>query len=235
MSQLSESFLILGMASSGREKVLYNLLIGAFDASDKVLVCMGKSEDPFYKKIRELPFVTVRDVDDPLTDANDFNSLFLMAPAEVNLLTFLEAFSQKWKQLALPLTRILSVVDCERLARDEDKPYYEVVEHFSDVLLLNKHEKTPSQWLHAYEESFAHRHLPCIVERVKNGAVASVSVILDNEPRRMTHFFDDIDALDSMDLDADNVPDEPFVIEHKLDPYFEKNLTGDYIFQIDAK
>jgi hypothetical protein len=42
----------------------------------------------------------------------------------------------------------------------------------------------------------------------------------------MSLVFDELDPLDTLDLDEDDLPEEPFTLESKPDPYFERGLTG---------
>ena len=38
--------------------------------------------------------------------------------------------------------------------------------------------------------------------------------------------FDEYDPVDELDLDEDNLPDEPFSLERKPDPYLERLQNG---------
>ena len=49
---------------------------------------------------------------------------------------------------------------------------------------------------------------------------------IDGEPLRLTHIFDDIDAVDEMEFDEDNLPDEPFDLVRQVDKYFARDELG---------
>ena len=38
--------------------------------------------------------------------------------------------------------------------------------------------------------------------------------------------FDDIDPIDELDIDGDNIPDEPFDLQRKPDPYLQRAANG---------
>jgi hypothetical protein len=50
--------------------------------------------------------------------------------------------------------------------------------------------------------------------------------VIDGEPLRLTHIFDDIDAVDEMEFDEDNLPDEPFDLVRQVDKYFSRDELG---------
>ena len=51
-------------------------------------------------------------------------------------------------------------------------------------------------------------------------------LLLFPEARRLSLIFEDIDPVDQLELDEENLPEEPFTLENKPDPYFERNLGG---------
>jgi hypothetical protein len=42
----------------------------------------------------------------------------------------------------------------------------------------------------------------------------------------MSHVLDDLDAVDEMEFDEDNLPEEPFDLVRKVDRYFERDMHG---------
>jgi hypothetical protein len=48
----------------------------------------------------------------------------------------------------------------------------------------------------------------------------------------MSIYFDDYDPIDELELDEDTLPDEPFSIERKIDPYLELNDRGHLVLQV---
>ena len=47
-----------------------------------------------------------------------------------------------------------------------------------------------------------------------------------DEARRISMIFDDYDAVDELDIDAENLPEEPFSLERKPDPYLARLQSG---------
>jgi hypothetical protein len=61
---------------------------------------------------------------------------------------------------------------------------------------------------------------------VKDGGVENAPLLLFPETRRASHAFDHFDPFD-VDLDEDeDLPDGPFALEQKVDPYFERLPSG---------
>jgi hypothetical protein len=56
--------------------------------------------------------------------------------------------------------------------------------------------------------------------------VDNALLVLCPEARRLTLAFDNIDPVYNLDLDEENLPEEPFTLENKLDPYFERLPSG---------
>ena len=54
----------------------------------------------------------------------------------------------------------------------------------------------------------------------------SPPAVIDGEPLRLSHIFDDIDAVDEMEFDEDNLPDEPFDLVRQVDKYFARDELG---------
>ena len=74
---------------------------------------------------------------------------------------------------------------------------------------------------------------PCIFDLVKkNNRVVNPNNILDTEARRISTIFDDIDAIDLLEIDEDNLPDEIIDLEIPEDPYLVKNQDGKYTINI---
>ena len=57
-------------------------------------------------------------------------------------------------------------------------------------------------------------------------------MLIEGEPLRRTHIFDDIDAVDEMEFDEDNLPDEPFDLVRQPDKYFARDELGRRILNV---
>ena len=121
------------------------------------------------------------------------------------------------------------MVDC-RLALRAGKDladYYKACIHFSDVAVLNRRENLPPSFDRDFKKPFEEECFPTIFETTKKGKIANPDLTLLHETRRISLAFDnDRDVFDEMEFDEDNLPDEPFDIKLKGDPYFERDDRG---------
>jgi hypothetical protein len=98
--------------------------------------------------------------------------------------------------------------------------------HFADCVLLNRRDAACHVWAQNFQKKFSELCYPCMFVSVKKGRVPNPLLVLFPEARRLTLVFDDIDPVDQLDLDEENLPEEPFTLENKPDPYFERLLSG---------
>lgn len=126
------------------------------------------------------------------------------------------------------VARILTVVDCPLAARHAAvEEWYRPCVHFSDVVVLNRRWEVPGQWPGRFLEPFEKEFFPCLfVNLTKAGALPNPPALIDGEPLRMSHVFDDIDAVDEMEFDEDDLPDEPFDLVRQVDRYFARDELG---------
>jgi hypothetical protein len=126
------------------------------------------------------------------------------------------------------VARILTVVDCPLAAKyPAVEEWYRPCVHFSDAVVINRRWEVPGQWVSKFLEPYEKEFYPCLfVNLTKVGALANPAAVIDGEPLRLTHIFDDIDAVDEMEFDEDNLPDEPFDLVRQVDKYFERDELG---------
>jgi hypothetical protein len=124
--------------------------------------------------------------------------------------------------------RIVTVVDCPLTQRHPDvAKWLEPCVHFSDVVVLNRRWEVPGQWVNKFLEPYAGDFYPCLfVNLLKNGTLSNPAMLIEGEPLRRSHIFDDIDAVDEMEFDEDNLPDEPFDLVRQPDKYFARDDLG---------
>ena len=77
-----------------------------------------------------------------------------------------------------------------------------------------------------FEKRYTARHFPCLFELVKKGRVANPAQILDPVARRFSLLFDDLDAIDQMDFDPDNLPEDTVDLVAPPDPWLERLPSG---------
>lgn len=137
--------------------------------------------------------------------------------------------SAQWR-----VQRILTVLDCPLAHRHEAvAEWYGAAVHFADAVVLTRRWEVPGQWLGKYLATFTDAFYPCLfVNLLKNGTLPNPAAAVEGEPLRMSHIFDDIDAVDEMEFDEDNLPDEPFDLVRQPDKYFARDELGRRILNV---
>ena len=136
---------------------------------------------------------------------------------------FRDAASAGWT-----LRRILTVIDLPLLHRRPTlDSWFRACAHFSDVVVLAGRHQVPNAWLselrRAYDESLG----PCLqVLLPRAGGLERPAELIEGDPRRMSLALDDLDAVDEMEFDEDNLPEEPFDLVRPPDPWFERDVAG---------
>jgi hypothetical protein len=160
-------------------------------------------------------------------------TVFIVTDGRNNPVDQMEILAALIRRLGWQVARVFTVVHCALL---ESNPtlaeWFKACIHFSDVALLNRRENVPNAWMKKFTDEYKEACNPCTFEIVKKGRVENPARILLPEPRRLSMIFDDTDPLDDMEFDEDNLPDEPFDLTAKPDPYFERNLSGARLIQL---
>ncbi|WOO40827.1 hypothetical protein [Rubellicoccus peritrichatus] len=226
----SDVYFVLGSSGSGRREVVVDLIEGGFDAGDNITVAVANSEkiSPMDEQLSARQHTEVVSYDYPAdVQIADDSTLFLIARGDTEPGDEIETFQSWLKQSGANLCRILMVTDCS-LAEREPKlePWFDCCIHFSDVVLLNRRETVSPKWMRAFEKRYTSMHLPCLFELVKKGRVANPAQVLDPLARRYSLLFDDIDAVDQMDFDPNNLPEETIDLVAPADPWLERLPSG---------
>ena len=126
------------------------------------------------------------------------------------------------------VARIITVVDCPLTMKHKAvEEWYRTCVHFSDAVIINRRWEVPGQWVTKFLEPYEKEFYPCLFFNLtKIGAIANPPAVIDGEPLRLSHIFDDIDAVDEMEFDEDNLPDEPFDLVRQVDKYFARDELG---------
>ena len=155
-------------------------------------------------------------------------ALFFKLAHNRELLDQIEAFRNYIESHDLSVNRVLAILNSKMVKEQENlAQWFEAAIHFSDYVLLTRIKEVPHDFVQKFKQIFEEEKCyPCLFEGIKDTKVKNPQLALDKEPRRMTHIFDDIDVFDEMDLDEDNLPDKPFVIERNTDPFLKINDEG---------
>ena len=140
----------------------------------------------------------------------------------------MEALHRALAAAGWQVQRIVTVVDCPLAERHpEVAKWLEPCVHFADVVVLNRRWEVPGQWVNKFLEPYEADFYPCLfVNLLKNGTLSNPAMLIEGEPLRRSHIFDDIDAVDEMEFDEDNLPDEPFDLVRQPDKYFARDDLG---------
>lgn len=233
MSEAKLVYLVLGGIGSGRREVVADLVATGLDESDRAVIFTAASEAP----------------DDGLTwHWDDQGEIQAAWPAGANLGFFvadgygdpvdqIEAFKGWLVRAEVGLARVICVVHCQLLeANPPLMHWYDACIHFSDIVLLSQRDGVNNKWMSDYQARFVKRCLPCLVEMVRKGRVKNPALVLDLQPRRMSHWFEDDDEEDAWksyatDPDTmiidDEEGDEPAEEEvEEEDEYLARHLGG---------
>ena len=100
-------------------------------------------------------------------------------------------------------------------------------------MLLSRRSGVPNRDIADIKSRYEKLCYPMRFELVdKKCEVANPVELLIEEARRISMLFDDIDPIDELDIDENNIPDEPFSLERKPDPYMERLANGARVKQI---
>jgi hypothetical protein len=105
--------------------------------------------------------------------------------------------------------------------------WYQACLHFSDAAVLVGRSDVPNAWLSKFLEKQQSESVPCLIFTLpKRGGLPNPAQIIEGDARRMSHVLDDLDAVDEMEFDEDNLPEEPLDLVRKVDRYFERDMHG---------
>jgi len=231
---MSDLYIVLGTPGSGRRELVAQLIDG-LPGTTRVYVSRAEKPDAAGDAaLAALPeaerrewFTDGEQLDVPAAEDSPATVVFITEGAR-SPVDQLEILSALIPRLGWRLARILTVVDCDLAARTPAlADWFKACIHFSDAVLLHRRENvTPAfdrDFLKAYDKD-CH---PALFERTKKGRITNPDLVLLPEARRLSQVFDeDRNPLDDMVFDEDNLPDEPFDLVNKTDPYFERDDRG---------
>ncbi|MGE9292819.1 MAG: hypothetical protein ACQKBW_04335 [Puniceicoccales bacterium] len=228
---MTEAYLILGTPGSGRREIVYDLIDGGLASDQPVNVILTESEadSPFDEQLTALPQVELidRDANDIAPKPDDGAVVFYISDGSADFRDEIEYFKRWVDAIGAKMHRVIVVVDCALAERSPAlAPWYEAQIHFADCVLLNRREGVENRWIREFEQFFHKKHFPCVFEMVKKGHVANPPQLLHPEPRRLSHLFDNLDAIDELELDEEELPDEIIDLNQKGDPYLVRLPSG---------
>ena len=235
---MEEFHIILGTPGSGRREIVAQLLDG-LHGETRVYIARSEKRDASEDALAKTGDVEIvewfTDGDQlEIPDADDAppRIVFITEGAR-NPVDQLEILAALGPKLGWNVTRVITVVDCALAHREPElAEWYKACIHFSDVVLFNRREGVPPAFDRDFMEPYLKACAPALFEKTKKGRVANPDLVLAPETRRLTQVFDtDRDAIYDLELDEENLPEEPFDLTHKTDPYFERDDRGNRVIR----
>jgi hypothetical protein len=227
-------YFVLGAAGSGRREVLADLVTNGFTATAAPVVLLAAAETPDPGD-DGLPVVgRWRWADDRLeTDLPPGTApVLILADGRGNPVDQIEALKPWLAAQGAVLGRILCVVNCQLAAAHPPLlAWYDACVHFADVVLLAKREGVANKWLSDFRNRYRDQFLPALFEFVKGGRVSNPALVIEPQPRRLSHYFDEegdwlIDGLaEDDDTEVEEGTSEVEVTE-VVDPYLARHPGG---------
>lgn len=230
---MPELYVVLGLRGSGRLAVVADLIAGGIEETQDVAVYVSTddvaAENESVVKVEAVARLGNYHRLDELTNAElSADVIFLLADGASDPVDFMETLVSWCQRQDVTPARILTVLHCQLAFKHarELETWHEACVHFSDAVLLNQRESVDERWLRHYVDGFQKARYPCLFEFVKQGRVNNPAVILEPQARRLSLIFDDIDAIDLLEIDENDLPEAPIDLDRPADPYFERLPTG---------
>ena len=228
--------MILGTRNCGRRAALCDLISRGLGGEARAGVLLSENEDAseFDAPLASLAcvkkysgFESAMSLSRELSAEAD--TVFYVADASKNLADEIENFKAICDAGVFRLVRILGFFDCELFASafEACAPFYDAMSHFCDAVILSNRGGVSGKAVNEIKKRYIQKCQPHIFQlEKKNGELENPCMVLIDETRRISMAFDDFDPVDELELDEDTLPEEPFSIERKPDPYFERLENG---------
>ena len=232
-------YLVLGSSSAGRRGVCLDTINRALNDDDFCTVFVSESEKPSEsdKRIASSQhggFVRYKDAKDAFEklqslDESQISHVFFLVDSTRNLADAIEEAKDLIDGKKIRLAAIWGVLDCGMLARfpEQCQTFADALSHFSDALLLSRRDGLSNRQVAdikaRYEKQCKPHHYFYVDSDLK---VDKPIELMIEEARRISVIFDDFDPIDDLDIDENNLPEEPFDLERKPDPYLERQSNG---------
>ena len=227
------AYLILGTPDSGRRELCVDVCKNAFDGQ-KVVVLVSENEpacacEQELAACAQIVKYNVDAFEKTAELAPDTDVVLFVADSSENVADSVEEFKRIVDAGKLRLARIWSVVDCKTATEfpKQTAPFFEALSHFADCLMLSRRSGVSNAAVNEFVAPFKKQCKPHLIEYMdKFGRVANPMEIVVEQARRISMLFDEYDPVDELDLDEDNLPEEPFDLQRKPDPYLDTLPNG---------
>ena len=230
----SLAYLVLGATHSGRRAAVFDLIEDLASESNPFEVFISKLEPPSEcdEGIPALPGVALRYFEtDPgsLTDHKPGAGAtsIIIAAGSMNPVDQVESLKGLLARAHKELGRIITLVNCGMLSRHPGLlAYYDACIHFSDIVLINDLGSVGKHFVKDFIQRYKEEYYPCLFEPMLRGRVKNPDLILANQTRRISLYFDseedwrdegEEDWRDEGEEDSETMP---------VDPYLERLPSG---------
>lgn len=230
-------YVILGVVGSGRREILADLVEGGLGGEARPVVFLSDREpaDPAEARLGEVGRWTWNDGVIAAEVPAGATHLFFVTDGRSNPVDQVEALKPWIEGNGAELGRVVTVVHCSFAERHHEMlAWYDACIHFSDVALLNRREGVANKWLSDFRRRYEDAFIPCLFEFVKGGHVKNPALVLEPQPRRVSHYFEEdadwvVTGLESGSDDEDEAVDgvdEEVEVTEAVDPYMALDAAG---------
>ena len=230
-------YLILGAAGSERRDVLADVIEGGLSEGDKAAVLVAQDEvaTDDAPKLPRLALWTLNGAAIEAELPQDATHVFFVTDGTKDPVDQIEVFKPWLESQGGELASVICIVNCQLAEKNPALlPWYEACIYFADVALLTRREGVANKWLSDFIAHFKDQFYPCLFELVKGGRVKNPVLVLDPQPRRMSHYFEeDQDWLVTNEAGEEvSEDDEPANAEEEVtatvveDPYMVRDAAG---------
>ncbi len=228
------TYLILATPYSGRRGLCIDMCKNAF-ADCKVQVFVSANEPCCYDNstlstLENVELVRFKNSEESLEKiSEDCDVVIYVADSSRNIADEVEDFKMLVDSGKIRLARVWSIVDCKmnEMFGKQCSGYIDALSHFADCLLLSQRSGVSNASVNELLARFKKQCKPhLLVYMDKRNSVQNSLELSIEETRRISMLFDEYDPADELDIDEDNLPEEPFSLERKPDPYLEKLQNG---------
>ncbi len=230
-------YLILGAAGSGRREIVADLIEGGLDESE-VPAVMLPAGGVAHALDATLPRVSHWEWLDGAISGKlpaGATRVFFVTDGARNAVDQIEVFKPWLEAQGGQLAHVLCVVNVQFAAQHPPLlAWFEACIHFSDIVLLNRREGVANKWLSDFLLHFKKQYFPCIFEYVKGGRLKNPALVLEPQPRRMSHYFDEEQDWIFTNAEGEEIDEqeesgdghEEIEAQPEEDPYFARNTGG---------
>lgn len=170
----------------------------------------------------------------PPVDLAGVSAVFLFADPMVAAVDQIEELKPWLAAQNAALGRVLTVVDCQLAERQPAlQGWFEACIHFSDVVFLSRREGVANKWMSDFINLFKDQFYPCHFIHLKKGGIENPALVLDPQPRRVSHYFDEEEDLAGLEIETDD-EEEGEGEEPEVDPYLARMRGGRRVKEVPA-